>query len=290
MAGQFHKDPKMKYTDMCIYIDANLDKIINVGEYPEVENKVYEYLYHILYALACKQNFFPNFEDYDLFAMYGASELYISMRNKQANAGKIIRGKEVVPIKSCLNFIKSVLFPLKVNYTRQNFATVFNPEIDQDTSIISEDLKEGIRSEYRNDLESDLRDVVSEMPLYIKKVLKQTPYKNDDLMMKRLYISCQLTLLSDLTIPNRLKNKIERYNKSGDEGKLLNIYRGNDSEVLLWHLPEHMTNYVRILVTKIKHIVTDEINQTRNYNDLSDEIIDNIMKTAYAQYDEGDEF
>ena len=128
------------------------------------------------------------------------------------------------------------------------------------------------------------------MPLYIKKVLKQTPYKNDDLMMKRLYISCQLTLLSDLTIPNRLKNKIERYNKSGDEGKLLNIYRGNDSEVLLWHLPEHMTNYVRILVTKIKHIVTDEINQTRNYNDLSDEIIDNIMKTAYAQYDEGDEF
>ena len=290
MANKYHKPPELKYTDMCIYIDANLDNITKVGEYPDIENRVYEYLYHILYALACKQNFFPNFEDYDLFAMYGASELYISMRNKQANAGKIIRGKEVVPIKSCLNFIKSVLFPLKVNYTRQNFATVFNPEVDQDTSIIEEDLKEGIRAQYRNDLEDDLRDIVADMPRFIAKVLVQTPYKYDVLMLRKLYISCQLTMLSDLTIPNKLKNKVERYNKMGDDVKLNNMYKLNENEVILWHLPEHMKNYVRLLVIKIKHLITEEINQTRNNSDLSDEVIDNIMKTAYAQYDEGDEF
>ena len=290
MAGQMHKPPELKYTDMCIYIDANLDKIIKTGEYPEVENKVYEYLYHILYALACKQNFFPNFEDYDMFAMYGASELYISMRNKQANAGKVIRGKEVVPIKSCLNFIKSVLFPLKVNYTRQNFATVFNPEIDQDTSIISEDLKEGIKSEYRRDLQTDLEEVLIYLPSYINKVLKQTPYKNDPLMIKKLYISCQLTLLSDITIPNKLKTKVNKYQKNGDDNKLLNIYKANGGEVILWHLPEHIKDYVRILVTKIKHIITDEINQSRRYDDLSDEVIDNIMKSAYATYEDREEF
>lgn len=290
MAGKFHKEPNMKYTDMCIYIDANLDKIINTGENPQIENKIYEYLYHILYALACKQHFFPNFEDYELFALYGASELYISMRNKQRNAGKIIRGKEVVPIKSCLNFIKSVLFPLKVNYTRQNFATVFNPEIDQDTNIIAENLKEGIRSEYRHEFESDLREVMMYLPSYINKVLNQTPYKNDKLMLKKLYISCQLTFLSDITIPNKLKNKLNKYQKNGDENKLFNIYKLNPDEVILWHLPDHIKDYVRILVTKIKHIITDEINQTRNYNELSDEIVDSIMKSAYSNYEDKEEF
>lgn len=288
MPGSFHKDPTMKYTDMCIYIDANLDKIIQTNEYPDVESKVYEYLYHILYALACKQNFFPNFEDYDAFAMYGASELYISMRNKQANAGKVVRGREVVPIKSSLNFIKSVLFPLKVNYTRQNFATVFNPEIDQDTSIISDDLKTNIKSQYQRDLQTDLEEVLLELPNFISKVLLQTPYKKDAVMLKRLYVSCQLTLLNDITIPNKLKNKLNKYTKMVDDYKILNSYRYNESEVILWHLPEHIKDYVRILVTKIKHLITDAINQSRSYSDLSDEMVDNIMKSAYAQYDEGD--
>ena len=288
MAGQMHKDPKLKYTDLCIYIDENLPKIAEIGKYPAIESKIYEYTYHILYALACKQNFFPRFEDYEDFALYGAAELYISMRNKQINAGKIIRGKEVLPIKSCLNFIKSVLFPLKVNYTRQNFATVFNPEIDQDTSIIGNSIKESIRADYRNDLEQDLNLVLNDMNLYITKILRQTPYKNDKLMCKRLYISCQLTLLNDITLPNKLKNKL--HSKKSNDDKLFISYKYNTEEVILWHLPEHMRDYVRILVTKIKHLISDAINETRNYNDLSDEVVDNIMKTAYSTYDDIGEY
>ena len=233
MASQFHKDPGLKYTDMCIYIDENLDKITKTGEFPEIETKVYEYLYHILYALACKQNFFPRFEDYDMFATYGAGELYMSMRNKQINAGKIVRGKEVVPIISCLNFIKSVLFPLKVNYTRQNFSTIFNPEIDQDTSIIGEDLRASIKADYQRDLLTDLEEVLQDLNKYISKVVYSTPYKLFPVMLKRLYISCQLTLLNDITIPNKLKNKLARYSKSFDDNKLLNIYKYNESEVIL---------------------------------------------------------
>ena len=51
-----------------------------------------------------------------------------------------------------------------------------------------------------------------------------------------------------------------------------------------------MRDYVRILVTKIKHIITDEINQSRSYNDLSDEVVDSIMQSAYGQYDDREEF
>lgn len=171
MIGQYHKPPDMRYVDMCIYIDANLDKIVNVNEYPEIESKVYEYLYHILYALACKQNFFPHFDDYHLFALYGATELYISMRNKQKNAGQIVRGKEIVPIKSCLNFIKSVLFPLKVNYVRQNFGGVFNPEIGQDTEKLSENLKESVKAQYRRDLLFDIEDLLEDLPRKVRRIV-----------------------------------------------------------------------------------------------------------------------
>lgn len=38
------KDPKMKYTDLCIYIDENVPKIVTPGEFPEIENTIYNYL------------------------------------------------------------------------------------------------------------------------------------------------------------------------------------------------------------------------------------------------------
>ena len=31
------KDPTKKYTDLCIFIDANIEKLGNAGEYPELE-------------------------------------------------------------------------------------------------------------------------------------------------------------------------------------------------------------------------------------------------------------
>lgn len=52
MAVTFNKPANLKYTDLAIYIDANAYKIKNTGEYPGVESKIYEYLYHLIYALS----------------------------------------------------------------------------------------------------------------------------------------------------------------------------------------------------------------------------------------------
>lgn len=281
----FKKDPKMKYTDMCIYIDANISKVTETGKYPDIEAKIIEYLYHILYALACKKSFFRNFADYDDFALYGASELYISMRNRFLNIGKVVRGKEVVPIKSCLNFIKSVLFPLKVNYQKQNYATVLNPEIDERIEGYADKLKENVRDQYRKDLQTDLEEILENLPENIYKILKQTPYRNDPVMIKKLYLSCVLTFINDITIPNKLKNKLDKKNKNSEVDDMVVIYKNNPSDVILWHLDEGLANYVRILVVKIKRIFTDEITEYRFRSDLSDEIVDDILKTVYSTYD-----
>lgn len=34
----------MHYTDMCIYIDENVPKIVNAGENPQIEDTIYNYL------------------------------------------------------------------------------------------------------------------------------------------------------------------------------------------------------------------------------------------------------
>lgn len=34
----------MKYTEMCMYIDENMYKLYPGGEYPEDEEKIYNYL------------------------------------------------------------------------------------------------------------------------------------------------------------------------------------------------------------------------------------------------------
>ena len=40
----FKKPSGLKYTELCMYIDKNTEKLRNPGEYPEVENTVYNYL------------------------------------------------------------------------------------------------------------------------------------------------------------------------------------------------------------------------------------------------------
>ena len=40
----WHKPQEFKYTDLCIFIDQNLEKIKVPGENPEIENTIYNYL------------------------------------------------------------------------------------------------------------------------------------------------------------------------------------------------------------------------------------------------------
>ena len=50
----YKKPSSLKYTELCMYIDENVPKLANSGEYPEVENTVYNYLWLLVKALAIK--------------------------------------------------------------------------------------------------------------------------------------------------------------------------------------------------------------------------------------------
>lgn len=288
----FPKPKNVKYTDMCIYVDKNMPKVVEVGKYPDIESQIFEYLYHIIYALACKGMFFKNFADYDTFALNSATELYNTMRYKWAHKGEIIRGKEVVPIKSCLNFIKSVLFPLKVNYQKENFSGVLNPEINEEVVFIGEQMKESVRVTYRQDLLESYTDTIERIPDRIRGVLNKSPYRNDKLFMQKLYISCALTLLNDVTIPNKIRKKVDRgTHKKPEEStnRYSALYTWNAEEPILWHIDEKYSDYIKLLVRQVRHYTSIDLEKDVHEFDLSEDLVNKVIDSVYATYDYDEE-
>lgn len=290
MSVAFKKPENMKYTDMAIYIDANMHLLKNSNEYPQVENKVYEYLYHIIYALACKGNYFKNFSDYDTFASYAAAEVFMSIRNKLINEGKEVRGKVVIPIKSSLNFIKSTIFPLKINYQRETFTLVFDPKIHDGAENIENNIKKSIQSQYQSDLGDSFTLALEQVPNFICKVIQKTPFTNNISFCRNLYISILLTIINDITLPNKVKNKLklkaEKHYSDDLSNKYISAYSMNASEPMLWHIDNKYSNYVKILTMKVKELFSKELKYYIHSDELSDELLDSILVSSYTHQDD----
>lgn len=188
----------MKYTDMCIYIDENVPKLLNPGEYPEIEEKIYNYLWLLVKALAIKKCMFPNFDDYDQYSFYAANRLFFALRKNLTNQGKTIKGKYIKPIKSCLNYTKALLYPMKIEYLRQAYKEVL------DTRFVS---KQFDPDKFKNNLKQSARESLGENQLHMQllrlslgnmsgivdRVMKRTPIHINGLDYKYLRISLLLT-------------------------------------------------------------------------------------------------
>lgn len=99
----YKKDPKIKYWEMAKYIDDH------VREEKCNEELIFEYMYHLFYVLSVKAKMFKTSSDYDGYALYGATQLFIRYRKENINPN-------LKPIKSSLNYIKKLLYPIRVDY------------------------------------------------------------------------------------------------------------------------------------------------------------------------------
>ena len=288
----FIKPAKVKYTTMCIYIDAHMKDVIKTNENPQIEAQIYEYMYHVIYALSCKAAFFKNFADYDKFACYAATEVYLAMRKKLQHAGEIRHGKEVVPIKSVLNYIKTVLYPLKVNYQRENFSTVIDETANDKYLEFEDKMKESVQAAYRPEMIQSYQEALEKIPEFIQEVLDATPFKNDKLMYRKIYLSVFLTFLDDITLPNKVLNRFKSYIPLSPSikkmtGRVYSEYSSNGREAILWHLDPRFNNYIRILVLKIKLMYSAEAEYYIHSNDMSDDLLEDIMYAVYDREEEG---
>lgn len=277
--------PKIKYTAMCIYIDTH----IYTDNYDP--NLVFKYLTWLFYALSFKKKFFNCEADYDGFALYGATQTFLRLTNKKQFLPDD-DPKKLPKIKSVLNFIKKILYPAKVNYQQEAFNKVYDEEL----------LGEGSGDSFRNYITSDINNTTDEIkkieveqylryiPKTLHKFLEDSPYSNDKIMMKNIYISCLLTLLRMFTLSNynekRLKNKDNTYRLNVDNLLEDMYYEENINAPVVWHLDKSMTSYIAVLCNKLKDILAFDIREICKSHELSEEVIQDILMLSVTDKDD----
>lgn len=266
------KPANMKYTDMCIYIDENVPKIVNPGEHPEIENTIYNYLWLLVKALAIKKCMFTDFQDYDMYAFYAANRLFFALRKNQLNQGKTIKGKLIRPIKSCLNYTKALLYPMKIEYQRESFKEVIEEEFVSkkfDAFAYKEQLKNRARdySDVTSSFKEHVQEALSQSGKLLDEVLQKSPFNSSTPEYQNLKISILLTSIQIL----KNKKKLDAIPQS----------------VILWHLPKSMSNYTRILLKEFFMAIKLEIMDCYRAADVSDFDLENILSSAKeATYNE----
>ena len=262
----FKKPNNLKFTDLCIYIDENVPKIINPGEYPEIENTIYNYLWLLVKALAIKKCMFKNFEDYDLYSFYAATRLFTALRKNQLNQGKVIKGKLIRPIKSCLNYTKALLYPMKIEYQRENFREVIEEEFVS-TKFDALAYKERLKGEARDNarvtqtFKEYVQSTIINSSKILDEILQKSPFNSSTIEYKNLKISILLTST------HILKNK-----------KKLNA--AATQSVILWHLPKSMSNYTKILLKEFFTAIKQEVIDCYQTADLSESELETILTAA----------
>lgn len=266
------KPVNMKYTEICMFIDENVPKIVNPGENPELENTIYNYLWLLVKALAIKKCMFTDFQDYDMYAFYAANRLFFALRKNQLNQGKTIKGKLIRPIKSCLNYTKALLYPMKIEYQRESFKEVIEEEFVS-KKFDAFTYKEQLKSTARNgagvtvQFKKHLQEVLSQNSYLLDQVLQKSPFNIATPEYQNLKISILLTSIQIL----KTKKKLEAVPQS----------------IILWHLPKSMSNYTKILLKEFFMALKLEIMDCYQSSDLREADLENILSSATeATYNE----
>lgn len=232
---------------MAIWIDENYNK----ESCDDV--KLYEYLYHLLYMIAYQHNYFKNLDQYDDYALQGASKLFLRLKDKRQDGDAPV----LKPIKSILNYIKTISYPYKVDFEQTAYI-----ETSQEALILHSDtlnLSNYIAEESDIFDRIDFQQSLNSINLIIKDYLKSIPYKKNSPEFKNIYISCMLTLMNSITIAaegvSRISNQLNILDST-----LNRLYkRSKYQDPILYHLPNSMLNYIKVLVREIEHAVAKEL-------------------------------
>jgi hypothetical protein len=163
------------------------------------------------------------------------------------NQGKVIKGKQIRPIKSCLNYTKALLYPMKIEYQRETFREIIEEEFVSkkfDAFAYKEQLKNTVSdsTEISTQLNMYLRGSFKQQGKLLDELLEKSPFGKDTAEYKNLKMSI---LLNSINILHTKKKLVVTDQQS----------------VILWHLPKNMANYVKILIkeffTKIKLEIMD---------------------------------
>lgn len=257
-----YKRDNLTFTQMCIYIDDNIYK--EDCDY----NRCYQYMYHVVYILAVRQRFFNSAKDYDEFALYTATRLFLRYTKKSLKH-----------IKSVLNYVKKILYPSKVTYQSQAFTQVFKQD-EEITKNLEESFRTSAISQNDNLMRVEFRYYLEKISTTIKEFLTEIPYYSDPVMWRNIYISCLLSVSSALTLNSYNRNRLSKREKSRlpSDDFIENVYKEEKkSSTVLYNLDKSMYNYINTIVNRIFDRIRRELRELIGSYEPSDAIIQSIL-------------
>ena len=246
--------PDLSYVEMCMHIDEN---IMRSDLTDEEETTIFQYLYLIIHMLAYKQQYFQNLKQYEDFAVYGATRIYMRYQASKA------KGSTLKPVKSVLNYIKKTINFLRIDFTQSEYSQCggsTEEEVEECNSEYSfrDKMSDSIDALSMVEFNCCLGDIIKTA----KAFLKQIPYYSDKKTWLNIYTSCMLTFLNSVTLPRRKIEQVRNLKESAQvkERYLDDLYiKEAENSTILYHLDESMRDYITVLTRELKHAIAKDL-------------------------------
>lgn len=264
-----YKKPQIKYTDMAIYIDKHA---YDENPSEEVNNLIFEYLYHICQMLAYKARYFQKYRQYEDFALYMATDVFMRLKNPKQFIYDNEGNPKLRKIKSILNYIKKVLYAKKVDFEQKTY--------DQSFSDSSLNLDSGLGYTFIDSLIDSIDDLeridfkicLESIPKTLNNFFNNLQF-NDKKLLLNLYLSSLLTFINQITPYNSDIQRIHSLQLTPDKKIELyqNLYkRLSLDDVILFDLDLQYKKLVFVLTNEVKHLLANDLSMITN-NAISSE-------------------
>lgn len=257
----FTKPLNVTLTEMAQWVDANSYSS------DKDNNKLVEYLYHLIYSRVQRLSYFNTLEQYDDFSLYCVSKLLIRFDNKQEQ-----------PVKSVVNYIKVAIEPWRADYVREFCCgsaevSIADFNVCDFSDYLIDEVSEYDYSSY-NFFSSNITDI-------IRNHLARIPKKKNSAEWSNIYTSCLLTFYDRIKSASALCGK----QLATENPQLINrIIRGLKTKPpILYHLDESMSTYISVLVNECTHAVAAELTRTVYSKVSVSDCMKNLVKAAYNE-------
>lgn len=247
-----YNNPKIRYVDMCKYIDDNIYN--NTYD----ETKVYDYLCYIIQMLAKQNNLFKSTRDYEDFSIYMASKVFLRLVNKR----QFEENSSLEKIKSVLNYIKRT-----INFHRYDYCNEFNlnepfkfDDITTNMDSLKYHISRSVDELNKCEFEVCLQDVIKTT----KKFVYSLPMKKSNTELRDIYISCLLTFLNSITLKRVDIQRINSFKRdtSFSVELLIKLYNEESQNIILYHLDSSMKPFITVLVRRIKRLIAIDLSRS----------------------------
>lgn len=278
----YQKPKDVRYVDMAIWIDNN------AYEEDFDSETMFEYIYLLTHMLARKRGLFDQTDKLDDFTLFASSRYYLRLTDKRQFEYNEDGTYKFERIKSILNYIKKSLYMFKVMYEKETYLDTPKDEIAYDTGIASI-LLDTVDRTYIAEFDCYLHDIIST----IKNFLYKIPYRNDKVMMNRIYISCLLSFLNSITLSKGAKKRVRILNEmqKANAIKYVNDIYANEryDSTILFNLDDSMKDYITVLVNCIRKLIASDLSEIVHSHIPTDMCMKDLLCEAMYDVKENDE-